>query len=59
MKVEIEAVSGDSVTNAKSLLGLMTLDLSRPVQLRIEALPEEKAKVFHALSPYLVMRDAV
>lgn len=51
---DLDIVSGKYVINAKSILGLFSLDLSKPVTLRIEGTPEEIEKVKTALAAYIV-----
>lgn len=51
---EIEVVSGNSIANAKSMLGLMTLDLLSPLELRIAAPENQSYEIFKALSEYQI-----
>lgn len=51
---DLDIVSGKYVINAKSILGLFSLDLSKPVTLRVEGTPEEITKVNNELAPFIV-----
>lgn len=51
---DMDVVSGKYTINAKSILGLFSLDLSRPVRLDIEGTPEEIEKIRTALASYIV-----
>lgn len=51
---ELDIVSGKYVINAKSILGLFSLDLSKPVTLQIDGTDEEIEKVKEALAAYIV-----
>ena len=48
----VDMVSGRYVIDAKSLLGVMTLDLSKPVELRVHG--DHPEKFFKAIDSYLV-----
>lgn len=39
---EVDMVSGRYVIDAKSLMGILSVDLSRPVELQIQGKPEEE-----------------
>ena len=50
---DFDLVSGRYVIDAKSIMGIFSLDLSKPIELNIHA--EEKAdEVISALKPYIV-----
>ena len=49
---EIEAVSGRHIVNAKSLMGLFSLDLTKPVELHVHS---DNPELFYAeIKDYLV-----
>ena len=49
-----DLVSGRYVIDAKSIMGIFSLDLSKPIELAIHAGEEELDGVMAALEPYLV-----
>lgn len=53
---DVDLVSGRYVIDAKSLMGIFTLDLSRPIDLHIHAeeTDEETIAFLNAISNYLV-----
>lgn len=51
---ELDLVSGRYVINAKSILGLFSLDLAKPVELRIDAQEDELPEILKALKPFIV-----
>ncbi len=48
----VEAVSGRYIVNAKSLMGLFSLDLSKPVELRVHS--DNPEKFYNSIKSYLV-----
>ena len=48
---DAELISDKYVVNAKSIMGIFSLDLSKPIELRTEAEPDEAFK--KALEPFL------
>lgn len=50
---DFDLISGRYVIDAKSIMGIFSLDLSKPIQLNIHAQENEKA-VLDALAPYIV-----
>ncbi len=50
---DFDLVSGRYVIDAKSIMGIFSLDLSRPIDLNIHTDVDEE-KVLEALQPYLV-----
>lgn len=50
--VDIELVSGKYVINAKSQVGIYSLDLSKPIDVIINAPAEKKAEVEKAFEPF-------
>lgn len=51
---EFELLSGKYVVDAKSILGLFSVDLSKPVTLRIEAADLKLEDILTAISKYRV-----
>lgn len=51
---EFELISGKYVVDAKSILGLFSVDLSKPVTLRIEVTDSTLEDVLNAISQYRV-----
>lgn len=49
---DFDLVSGRYVIDAKSIMGIFSLDLSKPIQLNIHA-EENMDKVVEALAPYI------
>ena len=49
---DFDLVSGRYVIDAKSIMGIFSLDLSKPITLNIHA--EDDAAILEALKPYLV-----
>lgn len=52
--LKIDACSDDYVLNAKSIFGLMSLDLSRPIIIRVHNTSEEAQEMFDAIADYIV-----
>ena len=50
---EFDLVSGRYIVDAKSIMGIFSLDLSRPIELQIHT-ESGFEKVMKALKPYLV-----
>lgn len=51
---DFDLISGRYVIDAKSIMGIFSLDLSKPIELAIHAGEEELDGVMAALEPYLV-----
>lgn len=51
---DFDLVSGRYVIDAKSIMGIFSLDLSKPIDLMIHAEGEELEKILEMLKPYLV-----
>ena len=51
--VDFDLVSGRYVIDAKSIMGIFSLDLSKPIDLAIHVESDE-ADILEALAPYLV-----
>lgn len=50
---DFDLVSGRYVIDAKSIMGIFSLDLSKPIDLNIHAEKDQDA-ILEALAPYLV-----
>ena len=50
---DFDLVSGRYVIDAKSIMGIFSLDLSKPINLNIHA-DENMAAVLEAIKPYLI-----
>lgn len=51
--IDFDLVSGRYVIDAKSIMGIFSLDLSKPIDLAIHVESDE-AEILEALEPYLV-----
>lgn len=51
---EFELISGKYIVDAKSILGLFSVDLSKPVTLRIEVTDSKLEDILNAISKYRV-----
>ena len=51
---DFDLVSGRYVIDAKSIMGIFSLDLSKDIDLNIHAEAEEAENVLQVLKPYLV-----
>ena len=51
---DFDLVSGRYVIDAKSIMGIFSLDLSKPIDLNIHAEGEEVASILEALQPYII-----
>lgn len=51
--VDFDLVSGRYVIDAKSIMGIFSLDLSKPIDLNIHA-QNDADKILTALAPYIV-----
>ena len=51
---DFDLVSGRYVIDAKSIMGIFSLDLSKDIDLNIRAEGEEAENVLQVLNPYLV-----
>ena len=49
---EFELISGKYIVDAKSILGLFSVDLSKPVTLRIEVTDSQLDDILNAISKY-------
>lgn len=50
---DFDLISGRYVIDAKSIMGIFSLDLSKPIDLKIHA-EENKYEVMEVIKPYLV-----
>lgn len=50
---DFDLISGRHVIDAKSIMGIFSLDLSKPIDLAIHA-EDEMDKIMDVLAPYLV-----
>ena len=51
---DMDLISGRYVIDAKSILGLFSLDLSKPLDLEIHAGEPELSEILKTLKPYIV-----
>ena len=51
---DVDLVSGRYVIDAKSIMGIFSLDLSKPIALNIYADDKDIDEILNELSPYLV-----
>jgi phosphotransferase system HPr-like phosphotransfer protein len=51
---DFDLVSGRYVIDAKSIMGIFSLDLSKPIDLNIHAESEKLEEVLNTLAPYIV-----
>lgn len=51
---DFDLVSGRYVIDAKSIMGIFSLDLSRPIDLNVHAEDERIEEVKKALEPYII-----
>ena len=51
---DFDLVSGRYVIDAKSIMGIFSLDLSKPIELNIHTDGADLENVFNVLNPYLV-----
>ncbi len=51
---DFDLVSGRYVIDAKSIMGIFSLDLSKPIELNVHAEDESLAAVMEKLTPYLI-----
>ena len=51
---DFDLISGRYVIDAKSIMGIFSLDLSKPIDLAIDAGDTDMSEIMEALKPYLV-----
>ena len=52
--VDFDLVSGRYVIDAKSILGIFSLDLSKPIDLNIHADEDKLDEIVNTLKPYII-----
>lgn len=52
--VDFDLVSGRYVIDAKSIMGIFSLDLSKPIDLNIHADASRMDEIVNALAPYII-----
>ena len=52
--VDFDLVSGRYVIDAKSIMGIFSLDLSKPIDLNIHADAARMEEILSALTPYII-----
>ena len=52
--VDFDLVSGRYVIDAKSIMGIFSLDLSKPIDLNIHADAGHMDEIVNALTPYII-----
>ena len=52
---DFDLVSGRYVIDAKSIMGIFSLDLSKPIDLNIHAENQDADNIIELLKPYLVL----
>ncbi|MBR1816341.1 MAG: HPr family phosphocarrier protein [Lachnospiraceae bacterium] len=50
---EFDLVSGRYVIDAKSIMGIFSLDISKPIELHVHTENDEEEDIMAALKPYL------
>ena len=51
---EFDLISGRYVIDAKSIMGIFSLDISKPIELNIHADDKDLADILAAIKPYVV-----
>ena len=54
---DFDLVSGRYVIDAKSIMGIFSLDLNEPTTLNIHATDSEMGPILEAIKPYIVSED--
>ena len=49
---DVDVLSGRYVVDAKSIMGLFSLDLSQPVKVEVRGAEEEREAFFRSLAPF-------
>lgn len=52
--VDFDLVSGRYVIDAKSIMGIFSLDLSKPIDLNIHADEDKLDEIINTLKPYII-----
>ena len=50
---DVDLVSGRYVIDAKSIMGLFSLDLSKPIELNVHAGEDESKEIMEKIKPFL------
>ena len=50
---DFDLISGRYIIDAKSIMGIFSLDLSQPITLKIHAEENELSAIFESLKPYI------
>ena len=53
-EADFDLVSGRYVIDAKSIMGIFSLDISKPIELNIHADDKDLADILAAIKPYVV-----
>ena len=54
---DFDLVSGRYIVDAKSVMGIFSLDLNEPTTLNIHATDSEMGPILEAIKPYIVSED--
>ena len=54
LEADLDFVSGRYVIDAKSLMGIFTLELKKPIDLNINAKDDKLPAILEALAPFIV-----
>ena len=54
---QFDLVSGRYIVDAKSVMGIFSLDLNEPTTLNIHATDSEMGPILEAIKPYIVSED--
>ena len=54
---DFDLVSGRYIVDAKSVMGIFSLDLNEPTTLNIHATDSEMGSILEAIKPYIVSED--
>lgn len=55
-RADIDFVSGQFVIDAKSIMGIMALDISHPIKMQITGFDEDIKKILEEIEPYIVKK---
>lgn len=51
---EVDVRSGKDVVNARSIMGLFSLDLSHPLQVAVQGTPEQQERFRSGVAPFVL-----
>ena len=54
---DVELICGRYIVDAKSVMGIFSLDLNEPTTLNIHATDSEMGPILEAIKPYIVSED--